>query len=153
MVALPLVILAVTLIVWTAQERRDDLLRRIEGAALGLQVAVDREIGLTIATLEALATSPALDQALGVFHALGGLGLIVDLEPLDVAATELAAFFVQGHAKGVLDGLADLAEGAGVGQHQAHTHFVALSPRNGGQQQAGGGRADKGGTAGEDEAA
>ena len=65
MVALPLVILAVTLIVWTAQERRDDLLRRIEGAALGLQVAVDREIALTIATLEALATSPALDQALG----------------------------------------------------------------------------------------
>jgi hypothetical protein len=33
----------------------------------------------------------ALHQAVGVLDALGRLGLVVDLEPLDVAATELAA--------------------------------------------------------------
>jgi hypothetical protein len=95
----------------------------------------------------------ALDQAVGVFDALGRLGLVVHLEPLDLASAQLAAFFVDGHAHAVLDGHAQLGEGAGVRQHQSHTHLVALRAGDLRQKQPGGGRADEGGATGEDEAA
>lgn len=63
-VALPLVVFALSLLVWAAEARRADLLRGIDDTTLSLQSAIERDIGFTIAMLEALATSPALDAAL-----------------------------------------------------------------------------------------
>jgi hypothetical protein len=94
-----------------------------------------------------------LHQPVGVLHALGRLRLVVHLEPLDLAATELAALFADRHAHAVLDGDAQLREGAGVGQHEADADLVGLRTHDLGQQQSGGSRSDDGGTAGEDEAA
>jgi PAS domain S-box-containing protein len=68
-IALPLVLLAAGLVSWTAQGRRAQELRGLEQTALALQLAIDRELGLITAALQALATSPALDQALA-----GGAG-------------------------------------------------------------------------------
>ncbi|MGG5808866.1 PAS domain-containing protein [Falsiroseomonas sp. CW058] len=63
-VTLPLVVLAVGLVAWAAEGQRRDLLRGIEDTARTLQLAVDRELDLILASLDVLATSPALDQAL-----------------------------------------------------------------------------------------
>ena len=63
-VALPLVLLSAALVAWTAEGQRADALRDLESTTLALQLAVDQEIGLTVAMLEALATSPAVDAAL-----------------------------------------------------------------------------------------
>ena len=71
-VTLPLVALAAGLVLWTAEGRRADALLGLEQTTRALQLAVERELGLTIAALEALATSPALDQALAA--APGGPG-------------------------------------------------------------------------------
>ena len=95
----------------------------------------------------------ALDQPVGVFDALGRLGFVVDLEPFDLAAAQLAAFFVDRHAKAVLDGHAQLRVGAGVGQHQADADLAGLGAGDLWQQQPGGRGAHDGGTAGEDESA
>lgn len=62
--ALPLVALAAGLAIWTAQEQRGDMLRAMAGTANALQLAVDRELRVTIAALEVLSTSPDLDRAL-----------------------------------------------------------------------------------------
>jgi PAS domain S-box-containing protein len=58
------VALAAALALSTAEDRRAAALRELEETAIILQLAVERELGLTIAALEALATSPALDDAL-----------------------------------------------------------------------------------------
>ena len=92
-----------------------------------------------------------LHQAAGVFNAFGGLGLVVHFEPFNLAATELAALFVQGHAKGVFNGHTQGRKRAGVGQHEADAHFVALRANNLGQQQASGSGTDDGSAAGQDE--
>ncbi|MFC4167763.1 HWE histidine kinase domain-containing protein [Teichococcus aestuarii] len=62
--ALPLVALSAGLAVWTAQEQRGDMLRAMADTANALQLAVDRELRVTIAALEVLSTSPDLDRAL-----------------------------------------------------------------------------------------
>lgn len=62
--ALPLVALSASLAVWTAQEQRGDMLRAMSDTANALQLAVDRELRVTIAALEVLSTSPDLDRAL-----------------------------------------------------------------------------------------
>lgn len=71
-VALPLVALSAGLVLWTAEGRRAEALEGLDQAARGLQQAMDRELGLTIAALEALATSPTVDQALA--EGPGGAG-------------------------------------------------------------------------------
>jgi PAS domain S-box-containing protein len=63
-VTLPLVGLGAGLVVWAAEGRRDAALDAIGARAHALQAAVDRELDLTIAVLEALSTSPSLDAAL-----------------------------------------------------------------------------------------
>jgi hypothetical protein len=95
----------------------------------------------------------ALHQLVRILDTLGGLGLVVDLEPFDLPATQLAAFFVDGHVDAIFDGHAQLRIGAGVRQHQADPNLAALRPRDLRQQQAGGRGADEGGAAREDEAA
>jgi two-component sensor histidine kinase len=61
-VALPLVLLAVMLAYWSAMERRSAVLGGMAETARALQLAVDRDLRAAIAALEALSTSPALDQ-------------------------------------------------------------------------------------------
>jgi PAS domain S-box-containing protein len=63
-IMLPLLALAAGLLAWTAEGRRAEALHGIEEAAQALRLTLDREIGLTVATLETLATSPAVDAAL-----------------------------------------------------------------------------------------
>ncbi|MCY1527481.1 hypothetical protein D9M68_625490 [compost metagenome] len=92
----------------------------------------------------------ALHQAVGVFDALGRVGLIVHLEELHFATTELAALFVQRHAEAVFDRHAELRKRTGVGQHEADTHLVGLRHRHLRQQQATGRSTDHGGAAGKD---
>ena len=94
----------------------------------------------------------ALHQLVGVFNALGWLGFVIDLEPFDLAATELAAFFFNGKAKAVFNRHAQRSKGSCVGQHQAHTNLAALGAGHRGQQKAGGRCANEGGTAGNNEA-
>ena len=95
----------------------------------------------------------ALHQLAGVLNALGGLGLVIHLEVFNLAATQLATLLGNGHAKAVFNRHAQLRKRAGVGQHQADANLVGLGAGNLGQQQRGGGCADEGGTAGQDEAA
>ena len=95
----------------------------------------------------------ALHQPVRVFHTLRRFGFVVHLEPFDVAAAQLAAFFVDGHAQAVLDGNAKLREGAGVRQHQAHADLGGLGAHDLRQQQAGGCGAYDGGAAGQNESA
>jgi len=64
-VGLPLLALAAGLALWTAIDRRAAALAVIEETARGLRGAVERELAVTVAGLEALATSPSLDAALG----------------------------------------------------------------------------------------
>ncbi len=64
-VTLPLVGLAAGFALWSADRSRALELRGLELAAQALQTGLDREFSLVIATLETLATSPALDAALG----------------------------------------------------------------------------------------
>jgi PAS domain S-box-containing protein len=64
-VTLPLVGLGAGLVVWAAEVRRDAALEAIGDTAHALRNAVERELDLTVAALEALSTSPALDEALG----------------------------------------------------------------------------------------
>jgi PAS domain S-box-containing protein len=80
-VVLPLVLLAAALIAWMAEGRRGDALAELEQAAFSLQIAVDRELAVSIAALEALAGSPTVDAALqagpgsaaaAAFHAQAG---------------------------------------------------------------------------------
>ncbi|MGK7866429.1 PAS domain-containing protein [Falsiroseomonas sp. E2-1-a20] len=63
-VTLPLVVLGAGLVVWAAEGRRDAALEAIGATAHALQTAVDRELDLTVAALEALSTSPSLDESL-----------------------------------------------------------------------------------------
>jgi PAS domain S-box-containing protein len=63
-VTLPLVGLGAGLVVWAAEVRRDAALEAIGDTAHALRNAVERELDLTVAALEALSTSPALDEAL-----------------------------------------------------------------------------------------
>lgn len=63
-VALPLVALAAALVLWTAEGRRDEALRDLQQGARALQVALDRELGLTVAALQALGASPLVEEAL-----------------------------------------------------------------------------------------
>ncbi|MGG5822420.1 PAS domain-containing protein [Falsiroseomonas sp. HW251] len=63
-VALPLVTLSAALVLWTAEGRRDEALRSLERTAQMLQIAIDRELGLTITALQALATAPAAVAAI-----------------------------------------------------------------------------------------
>lgn len=63
-VTLPLALLAIALVGWTAAERRAEALRDIEATAQSLQVTLDRELRQALAKLEVLATSPAVDEAL-----------------------------------------------------------------------------------------
>jgi hypothetical protein len=95
----------------------------------------------------------ALHQLLCVFNALGRLGLVVDLEVFDLAATELAALFVDRHAKAVFDRHAQLRKRAGVRQHEADAHLGGLRTHDFRQQQAGGSGADDGGAAGQNQSA
>ena len=88
----------------------------------------------------------ALHQFVGVFNGFGGIGLVVHFEPLDFAATQFAALFVDGHAHAVFDGHAQLGKGAGVGQHQADTDFAALGQCALRHQQAGRSGAQEGST-------
>jgi PAS domain S-box-containing protein len=69
-VTLPLVLLGAGLGVWAAEGRRAAALESIGVTTRALQGAVDRELELTVAALEALSTSPSLDEAL----AQGGPG-------------------------------------------------------------------------------
>jgi two-component sensor histidine kinase len=62
---LPLAVLALALAVWTAKERRADVLRGLDATTSALQIAVDRELRLTVSTLEVFGASELLDQALG----------------------------------------------------------------------------------------
>ncbi|MGK7870219.1 HWE histidine kinase domain-containing protein [Falsiroseomonas sp. E2-1-a20] len=62
---LPLAVLALALAVWTAKERRADVLRGLDATTTALQIAVDRELRLTVSTLEVLGASDLVDQALG----------------------------------------------------------------------------------------
>ena len=71
-VALPLALLAAALALWTAGGRRVDALRQLDQTARALQLAVDREIGLTIAALRVLGTSSALDAAMAAGPGGGG---------------------------------------------------------------------------------
>ena len=87
----------------------------------------------------------ALHQDVGVFDAFGWVGLVVYLEPFDFTPAKFAAFFVDGHAHTVFNGHAQLSKGAGVGQHQAHTDFIALGAGHLWQQQSGGCGANDGG--------
>ena len=65
----------------------------------------------------------ALDQFVDVVGGLGRIGLIVDLDELDLAASELATLFCNLQSKAVFDGDAECGIGAGVGQHQADFDF------------------------------
>src|SRR5690606_28197751 len=76
-------------------------------------------------------------------HVVGGLRrrrFVVDLEVLDLAATELAAVLLDVEAEAVLDGFAELGVGAGVRQHQAGAQLVLGLGQPG--QQGDGGDAD-----------
>ena len=95
----------------------------------------------------------ALHQLGRVFHAFGRIGFVVDLEPFDFAAAQLAALFVDGQAKAVFDGHTQLGEGARVGQHEADADLGALGTHDLGQQKTGGCGGDQGRAAGQDEAA
>lgn len=63
-VTLPLALLAIALVGWTASERRAEALRGIEATAQSLQVTLDRQLRQALTLLEVLGTSPAVDQAL-----------------------------------------------------------------------------------------
>ena len=65
----------------------------------------------------------ALDELVDVVGGLGRVGLIVDLDELDLAASELAALFCNLQPKAVFDGDAQRGIGTGVGQHQADFDF------------------------------
>jgi PAS domain S-box-containing protein len=72
--AMPLVLLAAGLVVWAAESRRGAALHAIDATTQALQHAVEQELLVTIAALEALATSPSLDQALA--EPSGGAGTL-----------------------------------------------------------------------------
>ena len=61
----------------------------------------------------------ALDQLVDVVGGLGRVGLVVDLEVLDLAAAELAALLLHVELEAVLDRVAERGVGAAVRQHQA----------------------------------
>lgn len=61
---LPLAALALALAVWMATERRADVLRGLDATAAAMQIAVDRELRLTVATLEVLGAAELLDDAM-----------------------------------------------------------------------------------------
>jgi len=86
----------------------------------------------------------ALDHALGVFHAFGRVGFVVELEPFDFTAGEFAALLVDGHAKRVVNADAELGKGAGVGQHETNADLVALGTGDFWQQEPRGCSADHG---------
>jgi hypothetical protein len=76
-------------------------------------------------------------------------GLVIDLEPLDFAATQLAALFVDGHAHTVFNGHTQLGKSAGVGEHQANADLATLGQGAGRGEQAGGRGAQEGCALGE----
>ncbi|MGK7864879.1 PAS domain-containing protein [Falsiroseomonas sp. E2-1-a4] len=67
--ALPLALLAGSLAVWSAEGERARALEAVEATAHVMQLAVDRELGMTVAVMETLATQPSVTAAL-----LGGVG-------------------------------------------------------------------------------
>jgi PAS domain S-box-containing protein len=92
------VALAAGLVLWTTEGRRADVLRGLEETTRVLQLAIERELGQTVAALEALATSPALDEALSAtpggpgtaaFHAQAGA--LVERRPAAISVVWLAS--------------------------------------------------------------
>ena len=73
----------------------------------------------------------------GIFDAFGRVCLIIDLEPLNLAAPQFATFLIDGHAKCVFNVDAQLGKRTGIRQHEAHADFGALRPADAGQQKPG----------------
>ena len=70
-----------------------------------------------------------------------GLGLVVELDELDLAAAELAALLRDQHLDGEVDVLAELGERARVGEHQADLQGLGL--RDGPADRDGRGRGER----------
>lgn len=62
--AMPLVALVIAVVVWTAEAQRARFVDELEATARALQLAVDRELRVTSASLQALSLSGAVDEAL-----------------------------------------------------------------------------------------
>ena len=83
----------------------------------------------------------ALDEAVGVLRRVLGLGFVVELDELDLAAAELAALLRDQHLDGEVDVLAELGERARVGEHQADLQGLGL--RDGPADRDGRGRGER----------
>ena len=83
----------------------------------------------------------ALDQAVGVLRRVLGLGLVVELDELDLAPAELAALLREQHFDGEGDVLAELGERARVGEHQPDLQGLGL--RDGPADRNGRGRGER----------
>ncbi|MNV46224.1 hypothetical protein D3C71_1380480 [compost metagenome] len=82
----------------------------------------------------------ALDQAVGVFSGLGGVGLVIHLEVFDLAPTQLAALFGNVQLEAVFDGVAQRGVGAAIGQHETDFDLVGGLRAGGGERQGRGNR-------------
>ena len=90
---LPLAILALVLVIWNARERREDVLRGLDATNSALQMAVDRELRVTAATLEILGTSQLVDAALGPEPAAASAIAALHRQALAIIARRPAALF------------------------------------------------------------
>ena len=128
-VTLPLVALAAALALSTAEDRRASALRELEETAIILQLAVERELGLTIAALEGLATSPALDEALG--SAPGGPGTLAFRAQASETVARRPADCRDGAPRLGLAASGDLGHGGPAGRVQHHEALarVRVDPR------------------------
>ena len=66
----------------------------------------------------------SLDQLVGIFRRLAGVGFVIDDEILDLAPAELAAILCHRQLETVGDTRSQLSESPCVGQHQADAQLA-----------------------------